>query len=151
MYGRGQTRSACRHLARPLKSVRGQTAPRLPSKKRNVSKKIAAWLPPRAGTFATWREFDETSRDLAGECLAKDVNRVLIEATDCDEDSDIPLRDTLTTMILTGMPTQFRLALATNVRRLQSLVRDFQPSLRLFLIEARLFDDREDAARWLTG
>ena len=88
---------------------------------------------------------------MAVECLAKDVNCVLIEATDCDEDSDIPLRDTLTTMILTGMPTQFRLALVTNVRRLQSLVRDFQPALRLFLIEARLFDDREDAARWLTG
>ena len=100
---------------------------------------------------ATWREFDETCRALAVECLAKDVNRVLIEATDCDEDSDISLRDTLTTMILTGMPTQFRLALVTNVRRLQSLVRDFQPALRLFLIEARLFDDREDAARWLTG
>jgi hypothetical protein len=100
---------------------------------------------------ATRREFDETCRAVAVECLARDVNRVLIEANDCDEDSDIPLRDTLTTMILTGMPVQFRLALVTNVRRLQSLIGDFQPALRPFRIEARLFDDRDGAAHWLTS
>lgn len=112
-------------------------------------------LEPRAGYLsvdcrcADARAMSEACRELAVECLEKQVNRVLVDAIDCDPEGHHALRDAFTMMILAGIPDRFRLALLTDVPRVRALFADLQRDLRLLNIEARLFGREAEAVEWL--
>lgn len=95
------------------------------------------------------RGMSEACRALAVECLTKEINHVLIDAIDCDPDGHQALRDAFTMMILAGIPDRFRLALVTDVPRVQVLFDDLQRDLLLLDIRARRFGRESDAVEWL--
>ena len=91
----------------------------------------------------------ERARALAALCLDQKVNRVLIDATDCDPDGHHALREALATLILGGVPAGFRLALVTNVSRLQAFFGSLQRDLEYLRIPARCFAEDDAALEWL--
>ena len=95
------------------------------------------------------REFADTCRALAVECIEKDVKRMLVDATDCDPEGVFALRDAFTMMTLAGMPAGFRVALVSNVRRAHDFFVDLERDLTLLRIQAKLFDDARAASDWL--
>ena len=97
------------------------------------------------------RMWSERTRAFAVACIEQNVNRVLVDATDCDTEGHYALRDALTTLILAGIPTGFRLALVTNVSRLQALFGPLQRDLQLLQIPARCFAEDGEAIDWLVG
>ena len=97
------------------------------------------------------RDFAQTCRALAVECIEKDVRRVLIDATDCDPDGARAVRDAFTVMMLAGIPSGFRVALVTNVRRAYECFLARQGDLQYLHLQAGLFDDVGAASRWLAS
>ncbi|HEY5897009.1 MAG TPA: hypothetical protein VIV54_05560 [Burkholderiales bacterium] len=95
------------------------------------------------------RAMSQACRALAVECLEKQINRVLIDAIECDPEGHYALRDAFTMMILAGIPDRFRLALLTDVPHVRVLFADLQRDLRLLNIEARLFGRENEAVEWL--
>ena len=88
------------------------------------------------------------SRGLAMACIRHSVDRVLVDATDCDPEGHFALRDALTALMLAGMPPGFRLALVTNVSRLGAFFA-LQHDLNWLNIPLRCFEDGGDAEKWL--
>jgi hypothetical protein len=97
------------------------------------------------------RELSDLYRALAVECVQRQTRRALVKALDCEADGHHALRDALTTMILAGIPAQFKLALLTNGLRLQALFRELQVDLRRLKVDAEVFGDEERALAWLRG
>ena len=100
---------------------------------------------------ADTRMWSERTRAFAVACIEQKANRVLIDATDCDPDGHYALRDALTTIILVGVPSGFRLALVTNVSRLQALFGTLQRDLQWLQIPARCFAEDSEALAWLVS
>lgn len=100
---------------------------------------------------ADLRTWSERTRAFALACIERKVNSVLIDAADCNADGHYALRDALTTLILTGIPAGFRLALVTNVSRLQAFFGTLQRDLQWLQIQARCFADEAEALEWLLG
>lgn len=90
----------------------------------------------------------DRSRGLAMACIRHSVDRILVDATDCDPDGHFALRDALTALMLAGMPPGFRLALVTNATRFESFF-GLQRDLHLLNIPVRCFEDGGDAEKWL--
>lgn len=95
--------------------------------------------------------WSQRARALAAACLEHKINRVLIDATNCDADGHHALREALTTLILAGVPAGFRLALVTNMSRLQALFASLQRDLEYLGIPACCFADDGEAREWLLG
>lgn len=102
----------------------------------------------RNADLALW---SDRSRALAVACIQQDVNRVLVDAIDCDPAGHFALRDALTALILAGVPPGFRLALVTNVSRLEAFFGILRRDLEWLSIPARCFADRGEALAWLAG
>ena len=88
-------------------------------------------------------------QELAIECVATRANRVILKAIDCSSEGHHALRNAFTTMILTGIPADFRFALVTNVPRIRVLFLDLQRDLWRLGIHAAHFTDETQALEWL--
>ncbi|HUQ73322.1 MAG TPA: hypothetical protein VM183_01250 [Burkholderiales bacterium] len=95
-------------------------------------------------------ELSQLYRDLAIECLHGHVKCVLLDALDSDPANDRALRGALTTMLLAGVPSGFRLALVTNVPSLQRMFAFLVRDLEMLDIPAKLFADNAAAVEWLS-
>lgn len=98
---------------------------------------------------ADGHDMSDACRELAVECLARQTNRVLVQALGCDPEAHFPLRNAFTTMVLAGIPSGFRLALVTDVPRVRALFGNLQQDLQLLNIHVRAFLQESEAADWL--
>lgn len=95
------------------------------------------------------RDVPALYRAFAAECLAKQIDRVLVKAADCSPDGHYALRDALTVMLLAGMPSGFKLAMVTGKARIHSFFLELQRDLQRLSIDLALFADEEQAVKWL--
>lgn len=94
-------------------------------------------------------EMAQVCRQLAAECLRRDVSRVLVLANGCDPEGNLALRNAFSTMLLAGIPAGFRLALVTDVPRVRALFADLERDLRILRVHARAFGNESEAVEWL--
>jgi len=101
--------------------------------------------------YVTVSEIAELYRTLAVTCIERQLARVLIVAGDEDPAGEHALRDALTTMVLAGIPRDFRLALVAALPRVAQTYAVTQRDFNAAGIKTRVFENEEDAARWLDG
>ena len=101
--------------------------------------------------LGTVTEIGELFRTLAVACVKNQVNRVLIVAGDDDPAHERSLRDALTTMVLAGIPSDFRLGLVAAAARVAQIYRNVERDATAVGISTRLFVSEEDATAWLSG
>ena len=91
----------------------------------------------------------ELYRSLALLCIKTRVTRLLIVLQDAGEEGERALRDAMTTLVLAGIPSDFRLALVTPNERGEWRYRVAQRDLCAALVDTRVFDTLEQAQGWL--
>ena len=101
--------------------------------------------------YVTVTELAETYRALAVACVERQIARVLILAGDDEPAGERALRDAMTMMVLAGIPEDFRLALVAALPRAAQTYRNTPRDFNAVGIKTRLFENEEDAARWLDG
>jgi hypothetical protein len=101
--------------------------------------------------YVTVSELAELFRALAVACVQRQANRVLIIAGDDEPTGERALRDALTTMILAGIPRDTRLAMVPGSPRVAQTYRHAERDFSSAGIETRLFDNEDEAVRWLDG
>lgn len=84
-------------------------------------------------------------------CLERNVDRVLVEASDCDPAGHSALGDALTAVVLGEVSSGLRLALVTNVSSLQVVFERLQRELEWLNVPSRCFGHRGEAVAWLLG
>jgi hypothetical protein len=94
-------------------------------------------------------EVQEIYRALAAACLEQQVTRVLVRAGSDDPVSEHALREAVTTLLLAGMPPDFKLALVADSPRIEARYRNAERDLCLANVNTKIFDDESKAARWL--
>jgi hypothetical protein len=88
-------------------------------------------------------------RDLAVYCIEKQIRRVLVKPGDDDYVGERALRVALTTMILAGLPAEFRLALVAESARIATRYHYTERDLCTAGVDAKMFDSEAGATRWL--
>jgi hypothetical protein len=88
-------------------------------------------------------------RDLAVYCIEKQVRRVLLKPADDDVAGEHAFRVAMTTMVLAGLPAQFRIALVAANERIVSRYRNTERDLCAAGVDAKIFDSEDGAQRWL--
>ncbi len=101
--------------------------------------------------YGTATEIAEVSRSLAAACIQNQITRVLIIAGGDDPAGEHYLRGALTTIVLAGIPDGFRLALVTPLPRTAHIYRNTQGDFNAAGVRTRMFDQEQDAVRWLDG
>ena len=91
----------------------------------------------------------ERSRALAMVCLQRRVDRVLVDASDCDPAGHSALGDALTAVVLGEVSSGLRLALVTNVSGLEVVFDKLQRELEWLNVPSRCFGHRSEAVEWL--
>lgn len=99
--------------------------------------------------YLTVTEIGELYRALAVTCLERQITRVLVIAGDDEPAGERALRNALTMMILAGIPDGLRLALVATSRRVARTYRHAERDFTAAGIATRVFENEEDAARWL--
>jgi len=95
------------------------------------------------------RETESTYRDLAVYCIERQIRRVLVKPGDDDPVGEHALRIALTTMTLAGLPAEFRIALLADTDAIAARYGKTERDLCAAGIDARMFDDKDGALRWL--
>ena len=95
------------------------------------------------------RELAELYRALAVKCIATQADRLLVKASHCRPEGHQALRDALTTIVLAGMPSGFRLAMVTAIPSIRSFFLELQGDLRRLNIDVALFAEERAAVEWL--
>jgi hypothetical protein len=111
-------------------------------------KQINGYLLVEVGR-GTVTEVAEIYRSLAYVCVKQQLKRVLVKAADDDAAGERALRDCFATMLLAGIPSDFRLALVAATVQIGARYRLAQHDLALVKVDAKIFDSEEDAVRWL--
>ena len=88
-------------------------------------------------------------RDFAVLCIEKQIRRVLVKPGDDDFAGERALRTALTTMVLAGLPSEFKLALVAENSRVAARYRDTERDLSMAGVQAKMFDTEDAAACWL--
>lgn len=91
-------------------------------------------------------------RALALECVAKQPVRMLVSAAQSakgDPNDHLALRDTLTLMVMTGLPPAFRLALVADAPDLRRRFLSLALDLKQLGISAVVCEDENEAWKWL--
>lgn len=91
----------------------------------------------------------DRSRALAMMCIQRSVDRVLVDASDCDPAGHYALRDALTAVVLGEVSSGLRLALVTNVSSLEALFGILQRELQWLNVPSRCFGQTGEAVEWL--
>ena len=99
--------------------------------------------------YVTVTELGELYRALAVTCVERQITRVLVIAGDDEPAGERALRNALTMMILAGIPDGLRLALVAALPRVAQTYRHAERDFSAAGIETRVFENEEDAARWL--
>lgn len=99
--------------------------------------------------YVTVSEIAELFRGLAVACIQRQLTRVLIVAGDDEPAGDRALRNALTTMVLAGIPKDFRLALVAALPRVAQAYAHTQRDFNAAGITTRFFENEQEAARWL--
>jgi hypothetical protein len=94
-------------------------------------------------------EVADIYRQIATLCVEKQVRRVLIKLREHDAASERALRVALTTMVLAGLPAEFRLALVAESDRIAARFRNTERDLCAAGIDAKIFEAEDGATRWL--
>ena len=94
-------------------------------------------------------EIEAVYRDLAMHCIENQTRRVLVKLPDDGPAGERALRMALTTMVLAGLPAEFRLALVAASDRVMTRYRTAERDLSLAGVEAKMFGSEDSAARWL--
>jgi hypothetical protein len=94
-------------------------------------------------------QLGEIYRDLAVFCIEKQIRRVLVKPADDDAAGERALRVALTTMVLAGLPAEFKLALVAPSGRIEARYRDTERDLCLAGVDTKMFETEDSAARWL--
>jgi hypothetical protein len=90
-------------------------------------------------------------RDLAVFCIEKQIRRVLVKPGDDDPVGERCLRNALTTMVLAGLPAEFRIALVAESARVVARYRNTERDLCTAGVDAKIFETQNAATRWLDG
>jgi hypothetical protein len=90
-------------------------------------------------------------RSFAARCLERQINRVLVKTADSDPAGERALRDAFTTILLGGIPSDFKIALVAGTPLIQARYRNAQRDLVLAGVNAKLFDSEAEAVWWLEG
>jgi hypothetical protein len=88
-------------------------------------------------------------RDLAVFCIEKQVRSVLVKPADDDLAGEHAFRVAMTTMVLAGLPAEFRIALVAASERIGSRYRNTERDLCAGGVDAKIFDSEDGAQRWL--
>jgi predicted GTPase len=96
-------------------------------------------------------EIDALYRDLAVYCIERQIRRVLVKLCDQDAASERALRAALTTMVLAGLPAEFRVALVAEDYHIAARYRTTERDLCNAGLDAKMFPTAEGATRWLGG
>lgn len=91
----------------------------------------------------------DRSRALAMVCMQRSVNRVLVDASDCNPEGHYALRDAVTALVLGEVAPGLRLALVTNVSSLEALFAILRSELEWLNVAAQCFRQRGTAVDWL--
>jgi hypothetical protein len=101
------------------------------------------------GRLGATREIDAIFRELAVFCIEKQIRRVLVKPADEDPVGERALRVAMTTMVLAGLPAEFRLALVTDNDSIEARYRNTERDLCAAGVDAKVFASPEGATRWL--
>jgi hypothetical protein len=93
----------------------------------------------------------DRSRALAVVCVLQRVDRVLVDASDCDPAGHYALSDAITALMVGGVSTHLRLALFTNVSSLEALFAMVRRELAWLNVSAECFRQRGTAVDWLVS
>ena len=96
-------------------------------------------------------EVADIFRAFAVRCLEKRINRVLVRMGDSNPEGERALRDAFTTILLAGIPSNFKIALVTGTPLIHARYRNAQRDLVLAGVDAELFDSEAEALWWLEG
>jgi hypothetical protein len=96
-------------------------------------------------------EVADIFRSFAARCLQKQINRVLLKTADHDPAGERALRDAFTTILLAGIPSDFKIALLAPTQLIQATYRNAQRDLAMAGVDAKLFDSEAEAVCWLDG
>jgi hypothetical protein len=88
-------------------------------------------------------------RDLAIYCIEKQVRRLLLKPADDDAAGEHAFRVAMTTMVLAGLPAEFRVALVAANERIVVRYRNSERDLCAAGVDAKMFDSDDGAQRWL--
>src|SRR5687767_5746684 len=88
-------------------------------------------------------------RDLAVYCIEKQVRRVLLKPADDDVAGEHAFRVAMTTLVLAGLPSEFRVALVAANERIVVRYRNTERDLCAAGVDAKMFDSDAGAQRWL--
>lgn len=109
----------------------------------------AGYLAVDCGQGSNGRAIAEIYRELAVQCVTKQVSRVLVKAADGSVEGQHALRDALTSILLAGMPPDFRLAMVTGLARMESFFVELQRDLQRLSVHIAVFSDENEALQWL--
>ena len=96
------------------------------------------------------REIGEIYRSLAVVGVKQRVRRILVRVANDDPAGERALRDAVTTMLLAGIPADFKIALVAGTPRIEARYRDARRDLCLANVNTRIFDNENEATLWLT-
>jgi hypothetical protein len=94
-------------------------------------------------------EIEAVFRELATRCIENQTRRVLVKLPDDGPAGERALRMALTTMVLAGLPAEFRLAMVAASERVMARYRTAESDLSMAGVEAKMFGSEDSAARWL--
>ena len=94
-------------------------------------------------------DIGELYQAVAVTCIQHQVLRVLIIAGDDDASGEGALRAAVTRIVLAGISAGFRLALVVSSPRMAYAYRNTGRDLNAAEIRTRLFDNEDEALRWL--
>lgn len=99
--------------------------------------------------YGTVTQVAELLRAVAATCIQENITRALIVAGDDDPAHERTLRNALTTMVLAGVSSHFKLAVVPETPRVAHAYRYFHRDVSAAGVATQLFDTEDAATRWL--
>jgi hypothetical protein len=115
-----------------------------------ASGELMAYLRVESGP-GTVTEVAAVYRDFAVLCIEKQIRCVLVTPGDDDPAGERCLRNAVTTMVLVGLPAEFRIALVAGTSRIVACYRNTERDLCMAGVDAKVFETEDAATRWLGG
>ena len=101
--------------------------------------------------YGTLTEIGDLLRALAVACVQMQARRVLVVANNDDPENERSLRDALTTMVLAGIPADFKLGLVASAVEVREAYRNVERDATAVGIATKVFPNEEAALAWLKG
>ena len=101
--------------------------------------------------FGGLTEIGDLLRALAVACIQMQESRVLVVANNDDPANERSLRDALTTMVLAGIPADFKLGVVAAAAGVREAYRNVERDATAVGIATKVFPSEEDALAWLKG